>query len=179
MTESGWYWQKRSMEENRKSKQRPTELWPTGLYKDTYFGCSGSPLLHMGFLQLSSTGFSLQWPLLLQSTDLSVHGLQWLLPMGSVVCILWAPGLRLSSCGAHAQLLPSIQDLPGPGIEQVFPALQGEFLTSGPPGKPWPTDFCQKVQRKFNGSKGTFSKNSAGVTGDTEAKELNLNLYHY
>ena len=27
-------------------------------------------------------------------------------------------------------------DLPGPGIEPVSPALQGGFLTSGPPEKP-------------------------------------------
>ena len=27
-------------------------------------------------------------------------------------------------------------DLPGPGVEPVAPALQGRFLTTGPPGKP-------------------------------------------
>ena len=27
-------------------------------------------------------------------------------------------------------------ELPGPGIEPVFPALAGGFLTTGPPGKP-------------------------------------------
>ena len=27
-------------------------------------------------------------------------------------------------------------DLPGPGIEPVFPALAGGFLTTAPPGKP-------------------------------------------
>ena len=27
-------------------------------------------------------------------------------------------------------------DIPGPGIEPVSPALQGRFLTMGPPGKP-------------------------------------------
>ena len=30
----------------------------------------------------------------------------------------------------------SMWDLPGPGIELVSPALQGGFLTTGPPGKP-------------------------------------------
>ena len=28
------------------------------------------------------------------------------------------------------------QDLPGPGLEPVFPALAGAFLTTAPPGKP-------------------------------------------
>ena len=32
-------------------------------------------------------------------------------------------------------------DLPGPGIEPVFPALAGVFLTTGPPGKPCDSDF--------------------------------------
>ena len=27
-------------------------------------------------------------------------------------------------------------DLPGPGLEPVFPALAGGFLTTAPPGKP-------------------------------------------
>ena len=29
-----------------------------------------------------------------------------------------------------------MSDLPGPGLEPVFPALAGEFLTTAPPGKP-------------------------------------------
>ena len=29
-------------------------------------------------------------------------------------------------------------DLPGPGLEPVFPALAGRFLTTMPPGKPHP-----------------------------------------
>ena len=33
-----------------------------------------------------SAGFSLQWRLLLQNTGPSMHGLQQLLPVGSVVC---------------------------------------------------------------------------------------------
>ena len=42
---------------------------------------------------------------------------------------------RLSSCGAWAQLLCGIWDLPGAGIEPVSPALAGGFLTTVPPGK--------------------------------------------
>ena len=41
----------------------------------------------------------------------------------------------LSSCGARALLLCGMWDLPGPGIEPVFPALAGGFLTTAPPGK--------------------------------------------
>ena len=29
-------------------------------------------------------------------------------------------------------------NLPAPGIEPVSPALAGRFLSTGPPGKPWP-----------------------------------------
>ena len=43
---------------------------------------------------------------------------------------------RLSSCGAWAQLLWGMWDLPGPGLEPVSPALAGRFSTTVPPGKP-------------------------------------------
>ena len=43
---------------------------------------------------------------------------------------------RLSSCGARAQLLRGMWDLPGSGIEAVSPALAGGFSTTVPPGKP-------------------------------------------
>ena len=43
----------------------------------------------------------------------------------------------LSSCGAQAQLPPSIQDPPRPGTEPVFSALAGRLSTTGPPGKPY------------------------------------------
>ena len=42
---------------------------------------------------------------------------------------------RLSSCGAWAQLLHGMWDLPGPGLEPVSPALAGRFPTTVPPGK--------------------------------------------
>ena len=47
-----------------------------------------------------------------------------------------APERRLSSCGARAQLLRSMWDPPGPGLEPVSPPLAGGFLTTVPPGKP-------------------------------------------
>ena len=40
-----------------------------------------------------------------------------------------------SGCGARAQLLGGMWDLPGPGIEPMSPALAGGFLTTAPPGK--------------------------------------------
>ena len=43
---------------------------------------------------------------------------------------------RLSSCGARAQLLHSMCDPPGPGLEPVPLALAGGFLTTAPPAKP-------------------------------------------
>ena len=43
---------------------------------------------------------------------------------------------RLSNCGARAQLLRGMWDLPRPGLEPVSPALAGRFSTTAPPGKP-------------------------------------------
>ena len=43
---------------------------------------------------------------------------------------------RLSNCGSRAQLLRSMWDLPGPGLEPVSPALAGRLSTTVPPGKP-------------------------------------------
>ena len=51
-------------------------------------------------------------------------------------CGLQALEHRLSSCGARAQLLCSMWDLPGPGLKPVSPALAGGFLTTVPPRKP-------------------------------------------
>ena len=44
---------------------------------------------------------------------------------------------RLSSCGARAQLLHTMWDLPRPGLEPVSPALAGRLSTTVPPGKPY------------------------------------------
>ena len=41
----------------------------------------------------------------------------------------------LGSCGTRAQLLHSMWNLPGSGIETMFPALAGGFLSAVPPGK--------------------------------------------
>ena len=48
--------------------------------------------------------------------------------------------LRCNNGAAWAQLLCSMWDLPGSGIELMSPALAGEFFTTEPPEKP-STDF--------------------------------------
>ena len=53
--------------------------------------------------------------------------------LGARASVVVACGL--SSCGSRAQLLHSMWDLPGPGLEPVSPALAGGFLTTAPPGK--------------------------------------------
>ena len=47
----------------------------------------------------------------------------------------------LRSCGAWALLPQGLWDLPGPGIELMFPALAGRFLTTRPQGKSRPVSF--------------------------------------
>ena len=74
-------------------------------------------------------GFSSWWLLLLWSMD-SRH-------TGFSSCGSRALERRLSSCGAQAQLLRDMWDLPGPGLEPVSPALAGGLPTTAPPGKPW------------------------------------------
>ena len=51
-------------------------------------------------------------------------------------CGLQALARGLNSCGAQAQLLHGMWNLPGPGIKPMTPALAGRFLSTAPPGKP-------------------------------------------
>ena len=80
-----------------------------------------------GYSSLQCRGFSLRWLLLLQSMG-SRH-------RGFSSCGSRALERRLSSCGAWAQLLCGMWDLPGPGLEPVSPALADRFLTTVPLGK--------------------------------------------
>ena len=80
-----------------------------------------------GYSSLQCTGFSLRWLLLLQSTGSRACGLS--------SCGSWALERRLSSCGARAQLLRGMWNLPEPGLKPVSSALAGGFLTTAPPGK--------------------------------------------
>ena len=108
------------------------------------FGCIGCSLLCAGFLQLRRAGATLccgarashcsgfpccgTWALGTWASAVAARGLS--------SCGSQALERRLSSCGAWAQLLRGMWDLPGPGPEPVSPALAGGFLTTAPPGKP-------------------------------------------
>ena len=61
---------------------------------------------------------------------LSFRGAQALGCTGFSSCDTWAQQL-----GTQAQLSCSTWDLLRPGIESVSPALIGEYLTTGPPGR--------------------------------------------
>ena len=50
---------------------------------------------------------------------------------------------RLGSCGARAQPLRGMWDLPRPGLEPVSPALAGRLSTTAPPGKDPPSALMQ------------------------------------
>ena len=107
------------------------------------FGCVGSSLPCIGFLQLQRAGATLRcgaWAS--HCSGFSFCRAQALSTRASVVvahglisCGFQALEHRLSSCGARAQLLCGMWDLPGPGIEPVSPALAGGFLSTAPPRK--------------------------------------------
>ena len=107
------------------------------------FGCVGSLWLCAGFLMglsrgyslLRWAGFSLRWLLLLRSTGSRHMGFSscgtraqqlWLVGSRAQAQQLWRTGLV--ACGTW--------DLPRPGLELVFPALAGGFLTTVSSGKP-------------------------------------------
>ena len=101
------------------------------------FVCVGSSLLHTGFLQLRRAGATLRCGARASHCGgFSCCGARALGVWASVVA---AHGL--SSCGSWAQLLLSMWDLPGSGLESVSPALAGGFLTTAPPGKPYLSDL--------------------------------------
>ena len=104
-----------------------------------------------GFLQLRRAGATLHcgaWASHCRVFSVAEHrlqarGLQQLQHAGSVV-VACGPqsaqasvvvGRRLSSCGARAQLLHGMWDLPRPGIEPTSAALAGGFLTTVQPRK--------------------------------------------
>ena len=106
-----------------------------------FFGCIGSSSLCAGF-SCGKRGLLF----------FAVHGLLVAVAsrcgaqaLGAWASVVVARGLsscgsqalehRLRSCGARAQLLRSMWDLPGPGLEPMSPALAGEFLTTVPSGK--------------------------------------------
>ena len=108
-----------------------------------FIGCVRSSLLRAGFLWLRRAGATLccdawashcggfsfcgAWALGLRTSVVVAHG-----PSSFGVQALER---RLSSCGARAQLLRGMWNLPKPGLEPVSPSLAGGFLTTVPPGK--------------------------------------------
>ena len=58
---------------------------------------------------------------------------------GLCSCGMGDPELVGSVVAAHALSCPAACGIlvPRPGIEPAFPALEGGFLTPGPPGKSW------------------------------------------
>ena len=94
-------------------------------YAQAFSSCGEQGLLFVGLRGLLVAVASL----------VAEHGLQ---AHGLSSCGSQALECRLSSCGARAQLLCGMWDLPRPGLEPVSPALAGGFLTTAPPGKsPW------------------------------------------
>ena len=106
------------------------------------FGCAGSSLLPVfsscgewgllcscGVQASHCSGFSCcrVWVLGTQTSVIAARGLS---------CSSWALEHRLNSRRAQALLLQGMWNLPGSGIEPVFPALAGRFFTTEPPGKP-------------------------------------------
>ena len=108
------------------------------------FGCVGPSLLHAGFLYLRQVGATLHFSV--QASHCGGFSCCEARALGGRASVVVAHGLsscgsqalerRLSGCGARAQLLRGIWDLPGPGLEPMSPTLAGGFLTTAPPGKP-------------------------------------------
>ena len=86
--------------------------------------CIGSSLagVSWGSSLVAVGGLLIAMLLLLRSTGSRAHSLQQL-PLSGLVAPWDLPGL------------------PGPGIEPLFSALAGGFLTTGPPGKSYPQCF--------------------------------------
>ena len=118
------------------------------------FGCVGSLLLCAGFLQLLRGEATLRCGA--RASHYGGFTCSRARALGrraslAVVCGLSSCGLRdveskLSSCGARAQLLRSMWDLPRQGLEPVSPALAGRFLTTVPPGKSQKNSLSTQVE---------------------------------
>ena len=119
------------------------------------FGCIGSLLLCAGFLQLRRAGATLCCSA--QASHCGGFSCCRARALGVRTSVVVAHGLsscgsralerRLSSCGTRAQLLCSMWNLPGPGLEPMSPALAGGFLTIVPPRKPQEIDFAHFISR--------------------------------
>ena len=98
------------------------------IYFTLCFGCDGSLLLHVDFLQLW------EWGIYSAVVDHSFWWLLWRLSTS-----LWNSVVALhvlSSCGTGAYLLCGVWNLSGSRMELVTLALQRGFFATGPAGKP-------------------------------------------
>ena len=91
-----------------------------------FIGCAGSSLLCRGFLYLRGVRSALRCVWAFYYGGFSCYG-TW---------ALGACGLQLLCCTGLVAL-SCMWDLPGKGMEPVSLALQGGFLTPGPPEKTW------------------------------------------
>ena len=89
----------------------------------------------VGYSLLRCAGFSLWWPLLWTTASRHVGFRSW--------------STRVQECGTWAELLHSLWDLPGLGLEPMFPELADGFLTTRPPGKPW-TLFLDSTYKQYH-----------------------------
>ena len=113
-----------------------------------YFFCAGSQLLHRLFSSCRErellSGCS-AWASHCGSliVECELQGLQALVieACGLSGCGSWALEHRFISCGAWAQLLHSLWDLPRSRTEPVSLALAGRFFTTQPPGQGSPSCF--------------------------------------
>ena len=99
-------------------------------------------VLHAGFLQLLQTGATVESRCtgfsprrLLAAAANTGSGAQ---ASGVVAQGAWPPGSRAQAqrLWHRAWPLRGMRALPGSGVEAGFPALAGEFFTTGPAGKP-------------------------------------------
>ena len=104
------------------------------------FGCAGSLLLRVCFLQLWRVGATF------------LCGSQASQCSGFSYCRAWAPEHRLSinSCGTGLVAPWHVETSQGPGIKPTSPALAGRFLTTRPPGKsPHPTFWRLRIHIEY------------------------------
>ena len=85
---------------------------------------------------------------------------------------------RPRSCGIQAELARCMWDLPGPGIKPTSPALQGRFLTTGPPGKPLRGDFLRATAISWSLFYPTLTQSLTGSRSKWVFTDLNGNSYH-
>ena len=129
-----------------------------------------------GYSSLRCPSFSLRWLLLLRTRALGTQA-SVAVTRGLSCCGSRALEQRLSSCGAWAQLLHGMWDLPGPGLEPMSPALAVGFLTTAPPGKSLAGLFYL-FKQNYNKISIVY-KNTVGVINRFEILKTRWNLKYY